>query len=260
MNYLIKEYTESNIIMIPEIRKNNYKHNYYSRVEYPCMIVYNRNTGKQIVGNFYVVDEEWRLNQNYLIVDLQADFNRLSDWLYCDKIGAINEEENFYNYISDFSSITGVSPYYAAIRTIIPNFTATYDTENNAIKVDGFQFQFYDAAAQAYEGSKYKITSFTQTTPEDAEENPGAANTWAFDANSTTSQRLNLYNTGAEASNVPSSQEPATIRRGFYLGELVSCQSILGLQSWNFDNNAFWGQPLIWPNPEEIVSLMEAGE
>lgn len=261
MNYLIKQYSESNIIMIPEVRMDNYKHNYYSRAEYPCMIVYNRNTGKMTVANLNI-DTTYRFGKNYLVVDLKEDFNKLADWIYVNHIGAINEEENFYNFVQDFSAISGTSPYYAAMRTVVPAFSATYDTTTDSIVVENFQFQFYDAAAQAIDGNHYLVASFTQFTPDPtAPDGKGAANTWTFNSNSGDSEIVHLYYTDfGSTSGTLTDMDSITIRHGLYLGELISCQSILGLNSWTFDHQDYWGQQLFRSQPEQIVQLMEAGE
>lgn len=44
LSYLKEMYPKSHLIILPEIRENNYKHNYYSRAEYPGIYVYNRKT------------------------------------------------------------------------------------------------------------------------------------------------------------------------------------------------------------------------
>ena len=251
MNYLIKTYTESNIILIPEVRANNYKHNYYSRAEYPCMIVYNRNTGKLTYGQFQV-DSEWQVDETHLVIDLKNDFNKSSDYLYVNRIVAIN-------YVQRVSTITGTSPYYAAVRPIVPTFTATYDAANDAIVIEDFQFKFYDAAAQAINGNQYLITSFTQFTPDPSQQGHGADNTWTFTNQDV--KVLHLYNnTYGENSGSLATQTDVNIVRGYYLGELISCQSILGLDSWTVEAESYWGQQLYSANPEQIVQLMEAGE
>lgn len=251
MNYLIKQYSESNLVIIPEIRAQNYKHNYYSRVQYPGLIVYNRNTGTQTWCPFQV-EQAWVMDGSHLIIDLNKDFNATAaNQKYVNRIGAILENETTYSFVQNFSSITGTSPYYAAIRTVIPDFSAKYDTENNTIVINNFQFKFYDAAAQAIDGREYLVTSFSQNSA-------SSDNEWVI---GDTTQILTLYNrTEGENSGTLTTQTNITIERGFYLGELVSCQSILGLNQWTFNAQAYGGQQLYSATPEQIVGIMEAGQ
>lgn len=42
-SYLIKSYTESNLVVMPRVRIGNYHKNYYSEEFYPGLLVFDRN-------------------------------------------------------------------------------------------------------------------------------------------------------------------------------------------------------------------------
>jgi hypothetical protein len=43
LKYLISDYPECNLCIIPIIRKNNYRHNYFNTIAYPGVWYYDRN-------------------------------------------------------------------------------------------------------------------------------------------------------------------------------------------------------------------------
>lgn len=246
MDYLVQVYSNSHIIIIPELRSDNYKHNYYSKVEYPGMMVYNRNRGLMTWVNF-VVDEEYRAGGDYLAIDLKQDFNAQSeDQLWVNKIGAITDDEIYYNYKQYFSSISSseTSPYYAAIRTRIPEFGITYNSGDDSFTISALSIHFYDAAAQAVGGQQYVICYFDQEQP--------------ITIVDETTVDLNLvYDDDEQTSGYEVDQTDVPITRGFYLGELVSCQSIIGLASYTMEASEYHGQQLYSANPEQIINILE---
>lgn len=247
MDYLIQLYSHSHIIIIPEVRGDNYKHNYYSKVEYPGMMVYNRNTSHLTWVNFKV-DQTYQMGAEHLVVNLAEDFNTQGTQLYVNKIGAIiDKNEVYYDFKQRFSSISSseTSPYYAAIRTRIPSFNVVYDNQYDLFRISNFKINLYDAAAQAIDGNQYLICSFAQGSP------LTVGNQYeSLDLNLTYDDSEATLNTLSDATNIP-------IEHGYYLGELVSCQSIIGLNSYSIDSHSYHGQQLYSADPEQIISIME---
>lgn len=248
MDYLAQIYNHSHIVIIPEIRADNYKHNYYSKVQYPGMIIYNRNNGARIWVNFNV-DSQYKMGENYLTINLAKDFNDENNKLYVNRIGAIRDKEIAYDFKQDFSTIAETSPYYAAIRTRIPSISVVYNNDNNSFTISDFVLKFYDAAAQAIDGNQYVVCSFAQNNALTISNETVASMTLNYVAPDPNTELVS--GTLADADDVD-------IAHGYYLGELVSCQSILGISSYSFENNEYHGQQIYSADPSQIIGLMEA--
>ena len=237
LNYLIKQYTESNIIIIPEVRRDNYKHNYYSKVDYPGLMIYNRNTNESIWYDFSI--NNYTISNYCPCVDLKQDLNA-SQQQWCPYIIGImtNEDENKYYVMSPFSNNQTNSPYYAAVRTILSNVGAYYDSANNTINITGLIFNFYDAAYQAIDGAEHLIRSFNFIRMD---------------------QTNHIIYLNATAPSVPTwpSESYYDISRGFYLGELISCQTIVGQSSYTFNFQNYAGQQLFASDPEQITGMIQ---
>ena len=90
LSYLISQYPEKNLMILPQIRLQNYERNYYDVIWYPGVFVYDRNkdTGWEVY--YFYPDEE----EKGIIVDLKD---------YVDYIYGLHEEEETYSYLAPLS-------------------------------------------------------------------------------------------------------------------------------------------------------------
>lgn len=143
LKYLKDVYNRSTLVIIPEVRQNAYLENYYARVSYPGVIIYNRKVAEG-VANLYPASQPNVSNQERvehipfnknstnrnLIVELGNNL-RINGELYQNNPWGVYESSPRYYFKSDFADdsegLNGVA-YVAAIRTIFdiitpPEFT-----------------------------------------------------------------------------------------------------------------------------------------
>lgn len=90
LNYLISQYPEKNLIILPQIRLQNYERNYYDVIWYPGIFVYDRNKDIGWEVYYFYPDEE----EKGIVVDLKD---------YVDYIYGLHEEEETYSYLAPLS-------------------------------------------------------------------------------------------------------------------------------------------------------------
>lgn len=118
------EFPNDNLVIVPELRSINYKHNYYAKSYFPYIYYYNRNTGIETVKALITG------GQQNVAVDLTKQ-----DW----NIGGINidEETNRYNFVKDWTYPQS-EPYYALVRCSVAaeaNFNASGDIRLSSLNI-----------------------------------------------------------------------------------------------------------------------------
>lgn len=291
---VIQQYDNCNVVIVPEIREHNYKHNYYSRVSYPGMLVFNRNTGTYYWTAFqYNVyasphnSHQWSQYNTLepiggpynLYIDLEEDFlapttqpadiNDFSGHTFVSKIPGIREiDEITYGYHYPFGGQRmdnyaqqihdGVQNlddnYYCAVRVQFSALT-NYDTETDTITITPSFF-----TTDPFSGlvSAYGAPEWWYTLDTSALSYSGSSydSVATFERWSTTvPANRDWVNTTYE----PTWEGTANITKGYYLGEMVSCSSkIVQNTDWTISSQTYWGQQLFTATPEEILAILEA--
>lgn len=154
--YLIDKYPQSNLVIIPYIRSNNYKHNYYSRVYFPGILFFDRNQWEtthnydySVSGYQFKIYNENNSQSDDVSIDIRKNIDSPvpATFVYNDLYG-VREDDHSYRFLRPFSSIETieeeeVQKYYGTIR-FIPTIKAKY--VDNHIELDEFKIDFYDAA------------------------------------------------------------------------------------------------------------------
>lgn len=245
VKHIVDQYNDVNLIVIPEIREGNYKHNYYYRVSYPGLIIYDRNNpleGNKTID--FVVTNSSVSGTPFPVVDLKYESN-LQSYNYLDKIGSIYEKDAYYNYRFPYSDVINeattpdqTKPYYAMLR-MIPVIDFSYN-EGFVIQPASITLSFYDVSKELKDGTIQKVFQFTNNDYPTQHE-------LAFDYTQQT-----ISTTAETIEDIP-------IERGYYLGELVSYQSIIGLPTITIESEAYSAQQLMFTSPEQAKDLMVGG-
>lgn len=219
MSGIFDQYPESHICLIPVIRSDNYKHNYYSKEIYPGILFYNRNKNKK--SYLYFKTEG-------LIIDVKEGC--VSDEMYAQTVGAIKENEFTYSYIFPTSRLNyGYldEPYYVLLRTI-PTVTAEYDKEKDSIIITDFKIDVYDLSTQLYNHSANPVLIESFSIPEDDDKRKD----WSSE-HAEAPIYYNNYNyveydhwkkdrSDFTDNDIMESPEEVSISQGFYMGEFPS--------------------------------------
>lgn len=142
LSYLIEQYPNSNLVIVPEIRDKNYKHNYYAKAIYAGVLIYNRNT------------KEWERKPFASVVSVDLTQN-------LSNIGGLKENMDSYDYAQNWSGSSGPSSgiYYALLRPIV-DITPTLNNDYS-ISVSTISINFHDVASELKSGNTiipYSIT------------------------------------------------------------------------------------------------------
>ena len=225
LSYIIKQYSDSHVVIVPQIRSKNYKHNYYGEEFYPGFIFYDRNKEKVSYLPFLTENGNKKVD-----IDVQAG----ATTKYKNIVGALKEENLVYKYMFPISRLDGyfTEPYYVLLRTI-PTISVSYD-ETEGIVIDNFRVYVYDVSRQIYgsgtrpiliekfekelntESSNFEIWSSKQ-----AEDNASVAN---YTAN------INywIFSGTIPVGEQTSSPVDIPITQGYYAGEFPSyCYALL---------------------------------
>ena len=206
-DYLIDQYRDKNLLIIPEIRSSNYFRNYYCQVFYPGMIFYDRNDQQWHCYSFAGVNGD---AQNYLKLD--------DNFSGRGPIGMISTIDSNYRYIlsnnvptEDYSHV-----YTAMLRSQLENVNYTYtynDGSPNKLEVH-FNLSLTDVATELCGGAATYVASFNESNwvlENDIPLTPKVNEELNLDLPTITSQ--------------PSIGEHS-INEGYYLGELLSWYQI----------------------------------
>ena len=245
VKHIVDQYNDVNLIIIPEIREGNYKHNYYYRVSYPGLIIYDRNNpleGNKTID--FVVTNSPVSGTPFPVVDLKYESN-LQSYNYLDKIGSIYESDYYYNYRFPYSDVINeattpdqVKPYYSMLR-MIPIINFSYN-EGFVIQPSSITLSFYDVSKELKDGTIQKVFQFTNN-------------------DYPTQHELEFDYTQQSISTTAETIEKISIEKGYYLGELVSYQSIIGLPTITIESEAYSAQQLMFTSPDQAKDLMVGG-
>ena len=164
LTYLIDQYRDSSLIIIPELRGNSYCKNYYSDVLYPGAIFvdrYHQKTNAIIEEREYIHYYPFLDDNHLLKIHFYDDSGKkltIGSYSYNNSPWAVNEQYCEYNFINDYNEIPKINKeYFAAIRTQFSNVEARINNEELQFSVD---IAFYDAVKTLYK--KHFTTSVNQ--------------------------------------------------------------------------------------------------
>lgn len=162
LNYLISQYPEKNLVILPQVRLQNYERNYYDVIWYPGVFVYDRN--KDIGWEIYYFDPD---EEEGIVVDLKD---------YVNYIYGLHEEEETYSYLAPLSDTENETAdndtrFYGMVRDniSIEGNLYTYDTVNNEWNEDrsiNVSINFIDLAKYLVTQNKTPILQITSTLEE----------------------------------------------------------------------------------------------
>ena len=187
-------YTNSHLVIVPEIRDKNYYHNYYSKVHYPGVIVFDRNSNKV----------------SYYTMQLEIDLTNKNDSFLKNIVG-IARRDNKYYLLSDFTTtdenkIPDEEEYFGGVR-VIPTIESEYNETENKIKLKTLKFDCYDIAHDLFSfdtnNQDKKITTITTTIN---------------DSTITLQNNVQYTKISTDKYNIIGEE----IKKGLYLGEVVS--------------------------------------
>lgn len=136
LSYLIDKYPQSNICVIPYIRLNNYKHNYFTSIYYPGVYFYLRKQNR-VYFRFFKNTADGRFIIKY------------DD--YCSMLAAISQDQDEYLYpasLTEFYLENKSTPFYSGIRPQIIEKTKIEITNDGYILKD-FSLQLWDMVDSA---------------------------------------------------------------------------------------------------------------
>lgn len=201
--YLVDKYPNNNLVIFPFIRHNNYRHNYYSKQIFPCVLFYNHYKGGWI-------GRELKCNNKPLTISITGSECGVS---WGNKIYGIKEmEDNKFKYCApcqeaddDINLENG--KYYGLIRIIPTINTVHYDDDSNII-IGNFRLSIYDAAAPVINNSTSLIGNIWTTS--------------SISSNELTPVILSAATQGSDKASISPTILPAAKGEAYYQGELVS--------------------------------------
>ena len=150
LNYLKSQYSNSHLIVIPEIRLNNYEKNYYSRVCYPGIMKLNRNV-EPLAWTWQNISQ----SETAYDIDL-SDVTIASHKSHTYGLRESSEETyNYYVPLSKSVSEADGKRYYELLR---PSYVVggTYNNQQNTL-TGSVSITYWDAARQAAVGNTVKV-------------------------------------------------------------------------------------------------------
>lgn len=150
LNYLKSQYPNSHLVVIPEIRLNNYEKNYYSRVCYPGIMKLNRNI-EPLTWDWQDISQ----SETEYDIDL-SDVTIASHKSHT--YGLRESSEETYNYYAPLSKTVSEADgkrYYELLR---PSYivNGTYNNRENTL-TGSVSIAYWDAARQAAVGNTVKV-------------------------------------------------------------------------------------------------------
>lgn len=155
MYYLKDIYNKSTVVIIPEVRQCNYLKNYYAKVTYPGVIIYNRkySQGVSTLLHHNASDESLEIeeakklvfypikldiNDSYrpFCVDMSNGVSQIGQKTLGLEVMGVYEKTPNYNFNAAYTSTNGIANvgYVGAIRTI---FSANNQGNSPIIFTDG---------------------------------------------------------------------------------------------------------------------------
>lgn len=255
LHYIIEQYGNSNVVIVPQVRNKNYKHNYYGEEFYPGFIFYDRNKEKVSYLPFLTENGNKKVD-----IDVQAGATEK----YKNIVGALKEENTVYKYMFPISRLDSyfAEPYYVLLRTI-PTISVSYD-ETEGIVIDNFRVYVYDVSRQIYgsgtrpiliekfekeldtESPNYEVWSSKQAEDNESVANYTAnINYWIFSGSIPTGEQT------TNPVDIP-------IAQGYYAGEFPSyCYALLA-PSYDIDLLNVELVPFLCDNLDLLPALYES--
>lgn len=242
-NYVIDSFKESSLVIIPEVRLNSYRENYYAKAIYPGAIVVNRkermgisdlsnnasnqaiNQNKEYTFSYFPFLDE---NDNKFIVEItQGGSVKIFDTDITSDTWCLTDKNNKYHFYKPFSQNNGYGgdQIIAGIRTLFTTANLTIGSDYKTLSLS-IGARCYDVA-QELSGvgvSERLIVSYTGQKQNDE-------------------VTYTLTATPATSADTP----PATdvkITKGWYRGEVVSW-SLVNEPTFNINVHSVWtgGEP-----------------
>lgn len=172
LEYLLEMYRDYNLVILPQIRYNNYERNYYETIYFPGVFIYNRNDLSPH-WNIYAFDDNG--------TGIKVALSDYSDYIY-----GLHEEEDTYIYLAPLSRADTLSPdfgkrFYGLVRDEIKLNASLYDyneatdtwTDNLKIRIE---LNFFDLTKliSSTDTSLYYLIQDYKREKSEAEEYCGA--------------------------------------------------------------------------------------
>lgn len=256
LNYLVDQYTDSNLCICPIIRRENYFKNYYKNEQFSGVWFYNRNKSEwticKPVGNptsgghsshygRYVIDNTSTNVSHYEARVYYIDDSNKN----IDKVGCIytDESEHKYYYRFPFSKLKDFKElvpkrYYAGIRTNVYFSEAKY-----GFNAQGKEFFSFDL--------QIDLDDYTSII-KGVENHYKESHKWSHNSlNNVTSSGMHYIPVFYEPSGTLPEEtegiEQINISKGFYLGEIPSNTLTTGEIDYTITNRAKLLPPVVEP-------------
>lgn len=209
LSYLISQYPEKNLVILPQIRLQNYERNYYDVIWYPGVFVYDRN--KNVGWEVYYFDPD---EEEGIVVDLKD---------YVDYIYGLHEEEETYSYLAPLSETENETAdddvrFYGMVRDniSIEGNLYTYNEQTSEWDEDrsiDVSINFIDLAKYLVTQNKTPILQITSLLEED-------------EMNTTT-----VYDIKDDGEIATVEMSSVNIEKGYYQGEVLStCMDVEAIE------------------------------
>ena len=192
LGYLVDQYPNKNLCIIPIVRKDNYFKNYYSQELYPGIWCYDRN------------------NKNWIIKKFNGDAGVTITKQDGDKLFFIREENGYYKWSGPnyYFSKKQDEKYVQIIRSYIKTFTCVYENDNFNPTVE---IKVYDAGDYIINKPNIETISKVQIS---------------YQNNSGTYTRQNIDSSSRPNAGNSHLSHPSTSLKGVYLCEVVTKMGI----------------------------------
>ena len=136
LKYLIADYPECNLCIIPIIRINNYRHNYFNTIAYPGVWYYDRNQEEMGHKEFFV---DTNTEDQIINPDAHLDINNQIMYMGEESASTVEEfyEEEFFH-----TSNKGVNEAWSV--TVSPAYNLTYNGITKSYSAP-YKLRFYDS-------------------------------------------------------------------------------------------------------------------
>lgn len=233
LSYLKDSYPECHLCILPVVRDNNYRHNYYGKETWPGVILYNRNLDIMEYRSF-------TSNNVFTIND------ELAKRMYC-----IHEDEDTFRYYAPYTNVktsdTGNKlteelsyRYTAALRVRPTAIAITFNADDNNFTYTGVTLALDDAIGTAVTGSVKNIAQVSF--------GPSLAGTITYKQTPYTGTPVN--NSVSKESIEKKIEE---LKQGYYLGELISDGNVSEEFTYDIQAQNIVLRPII-PNYGDMTS------
>lgn len=202
LSYLKDSYPECHLCILPVVRDNNYRHNYYGKETWPGVILYNRNLDTMEYRSF-------TSNNVFTIND------ELAKRMYC-----IHEDEDTFRYYAPYANVKTSDTesklteelsyrYTAALRVRPTAVAIIFNADDNNFTYTGVTLALDDAIGTAVTGSVKNVAQVSF--------GPSLAGTITYKQTPYTGTPVN-----SSVSKESVEKKIEELKQGYYLGELIS--------------------------------------